>query len=74
MNPTILFLKLDNFKKVFVTVKGFNIRRYWEIGPQKTLYVPRPVFKKGENEFIVFESNGLNGIPLIELCDTPDLG
>ncbi len=68
------FLKLENFKKGFVMVNGFNLGRYWEIGPQKTLYVPKSVLKKGENEFIVFESDGLKGIPFLELSDTHDLG
>ena len=72
--PYDTFLKLENFKKGFVTINGFNIGRYWEIGPQKTLYVPKSILQKGENEFIVFESDGLKGIPQIELCDIHDLG
>ena len=72
--PYDTFLKLENFKKGFVTINGFNIGRYWEIGPQKTLYVPKSILQKGENEFIVFESDGLKGIPQIELCDVHDLG
>ena len=72
--PYDTFLKLENFKKGFVTINGFNIGRYWEIGPQKTLYVPKSILQKGENEFIVFESDGLKGIPQIELSDIHDLG
>ena len=72
--PYDTFLKLENFKKGFVTINGFNIGRYWEIGPQKTLYVPKSILQKGENEFIVFESDGLKGIRQIELCDIHDLG
>ncbi|MBR3767286.1 MAG: beta-galactosidase [Clostridia bacterium] len=68
------FLKLDNFKKGFVTINGFNLGRYWEIGPQKTLYAPASVLKEGENEIIVFESDGLKGAPEIEFCDKPILG
>ncbi len=60
------FLKLDNFTKGFVTINGFNIGRYWEIGPQQTLYVPRSILKSGENEIIVFESDGLKGEPIVE--------
>ncbi len=72
--PADTFLKLEHFKKGFVTVNGFNIGRYWEIGPQKTLYIPRSLLKSGQNEIIVFESDGLKGEPEIELCDTPRLG
>lgn len=68
------FLKVDNFKKGFVTINGFNLGRYWEIGPQKTLYVPASILKQGQNEIIVFESDGLKSLPEIEFCDTPILG
>lgn len=71
--PFDTFIKLENFKKGFVTVNGFNIGRYWEIGPQKTLYVPRSLLKKGQNEFIFFESDGLKGVPIAELTDKPEL-
>ena len=72
--PKDTFLKLDNFTKGFVTVNGFNIGRYWEIGPQKTLYIPASLLKEGENEFIVFESDGIKGEAEIELVDVPELG
>ena len=68
------FLRLDNFKKGFVTINGFNIGRYWEIGPQKTLYVPASVLKRGQNEIIVFESDGIKGTPEVEFCDVHLLG
>lgn len=68
------FLKLDHFKKGFVTINGFNLGRYWEIGPQKTLYVPAAVLKQGQNEIIVFESDGIQAPPEVEFCSTPVLG
>ncbi len=68
------FLRLDNFRKGFVMINGFNIGRYWEIGPQKTLYVPASLLKNGENEIVVFESDGLNGRCEVEFCDVPCLG
>ena len=68
------FLRLDNFKKGFVTVNGFNIGRYWEIGPQRTLYIPACLLRKGANEILVFESDGLKGAPEVEFCDAPELG
>lgn len=72
-DPKDTFLKTDNFTKGFVTVNGFNIGRYWEIGPQKTLYIPASLLKKGENEIIVFESDGIKGEPEIEFCAEPVL-
>lgn len=68
------FLRFDNFKKGFVLINGFNIGRYWEIGPQKTLYVPASLLKQGKNEIILFESDGLKGEPLVEFTDIHDLG
>ncbi|MEQ7215871.1 beta-galactosidase family protein [Enterococcus asini] len=52
------FVELSGWGKGFVTVNGFNLGRFWEVGPQKRLYVPGPVLKEGVNEVIVFESDG----------------
>ena len=60
------FVKLDNFKKGFVTINGFNIGRYWEIGPQDRLYIPMSLLKQGENEIIVFETDGTKGEAVVE--------
>lgn len=65
-NVADTFLKTDHFKKGFVVINGFNLGRYWEIGPQERLYVPASVLKKGTNEIIVFESDGLKGEPEVE--------
>ena len=72
--PCDTFLRTDAFKKGFVTINGFNLGRYWEKGPQKTLYVPASVLKEGKNEVIVFESDGIAGKPIIEFTAQPDLG
>ncbi len=68
------FLRLDNFKKGFVLINGFNIGRFWEIGPQKTLYIPASLLRKGDNEIVVFESDGVKGDKTVTFVDTPDLG
>ncbi len=67
------FLKLDSFTKGFVTINGFNLGRYWEIGPQVTLFVPKSVLKEGRNEIIVFESDGIKGEAEVEFVATPIL-
>lgn len=72
--PADTFLRLDNFTKGFVTLNGFNLGRYWDIGPQKTLYVPSSLLKKGDNEIVVFDSDGLKSEPIIEFTDRPELG
>ncbi|MBQ7352678.1 MAG: beta-galactosidase [Clostridia bacterium] len=68
------FLYLDNFKKCFVVINGFNIGRYWEIGPQKSLYVPKSILKEGKNEIVIFETDGLKGECVVEFKDYPTLG
>ncbi len=48
--PADTFVRLDGFSKGFVVVNGFNLGRYFNIaGPQKTLYLPAPVLKQGQN-------------------------
>ena len=71
--PKDTFVRLDGFTKGFVKVNGFNIGRYYNpAGPQKTLYVPAPLLREGENEIVVFESDGYE-VPVIEFVDTPVL-
>lgn len=41
---------LQGWGKGVVFVNGFNLGRYWEIGPQETLYLPGPLLKQGDNE------------------------
>lgn len=59
------FVELPGWGKGFVTVNGFNIGRFWELGPQKRLYIPAPVLKEGTNEIIVFESDGKVGESIV---------
>ncbi len=49
------FLRMDGWKKGVAWVNGFNLGRYWETGPQETLYVPGGLLKEGVNEIVVFE-------------------
>ena len=72
--PMDTFLYLDNFRKGFVVINGFNLGRYWEIGPQKSLFVPASVLKAGTNEIVVFESDGIKASPSVEFKDFPTLG
>ncbi len=67
------FLELDGWGKGCVFLNGFNLGRYWEIGPQKRLYIPAPLLKSGKNEIVVFETEG-KATGVIELKDEPDIG
>ena len=70
--PRDTFLRLDNWKKGNVFVNGFNIGRYYDIGPQKTLYIPAPLLKTGINYIYVFELHSASDS--IYFVDKPDLG
>lgn len=35
-----------------VWVNGKSLGRFWNIGPQQTLYLPAPWLKEGENEIV----------------------
>ncbi|MGI6166308.1 MAG: beta-galactosidase [Limnochordia bacterium] len=71
--PKDTFLALDGWTKGVCFINGFNLGRYWNRGPQRTLYVPGPILKKGTNEVIVFELHGMEA-PVVEFRDQPDLG
>ncbi len=49
------FVNMEGFTKGYVFVNGFNLGRYWSIGPQKALYLPGSLLKE-ENEIIIFET------------------
>lgn len=67
------FLDFGGWGKGCAFVNGFHIGRFWEIGPQKRLYIPGPLLRQGENEIILFETEG-KAPGTIVLKDTPDLG
>lgn len=48
------FVDMRGFTKGCVFVNGIHIGRYWNRGPQRTLYLPAP-FLKEENEIIILE-------------------
>lgn len=72
--PHDTFMRLDGFTKGVIFVNGFNIGRYYNpAGPQKTLYVPAPMLKKGDNEIVVFETDHSDR-SFVTFLDKPDLG
>lgn len=50
------YLDLRTFGKGFVFLNGHHLGKYWNIGPQQTIYVPACWLKKGRNEVIVFDA------------------
>lgn len=61
------FVHLDNFTKGFVIINGFNLGRYWDIGPQRSLYLPASLLKE-DNEIIVFDEKTAEN-PIISIED-----
>ena len=57
--PADTFLSLPGWTKGVCFINGFNLGRYWEIGPTKTLYVPAPILRRGENKIVIFELHGM---------------
>ena len=49
------YLNMKGFGKGVVFVNGHNIGRYWEIGPQYSLYVPGIWLHKGKNSIWIFD-------------------
>ena len=49
------YLDMSNWGKGVVWVNGHNLGRYWNIGPQQTLYVPVEWLKKDKNEIVILE-------------------
>merc|ERR1712117_494156 len=62
----------QDWKHGAVFVNGFNIGRYYSVGPQKSLYIPGPLLKQGSNEIIVFEN--YLGSDTFKFTDTPNYG
>jgi len=62
----------QDWKHGAVIVNGFNIGRYYVVGPQKTLYIPGPLLQPGDNEIIVFEN--YLGAETFKFTDTPSYG
>lgn len=48
------FIDMKGWEKGNVFINGFNLGRFWHIGPLSTLYVPKYLLKDGENEVVVF--------------------
>jgi len=72
------FLDMSKWGKGIVFVNGHNLGRYWNVGPQQTLYLPGCWLKKGINKITVFEQlntqeqNEIQGvkIPVLDQLST----
>lgn len=67
------FINMEAFGKGQVYVNGHALGRFWQIGPQQTLYVPGCWLKKGKNEVIVLDVVGPKAEPVAFCQDKPEL-
>ncbi|MEO6674261.1 MAG: beta-galactosidase family protein [Ginsengibacter sp.] len=49
------YLDMSNWGKGVVWVNGHHLGRYWNVGPQQTIYLPVEWLKKGTNEIEILE-------------------
>ena len=50
-----MFLNMENWGKGIVFVNGHNLGRFWNVGPQQTLYLPGCWLNKGKNSIVIFD-------------------
>ena len=56
-----VFLDVSALGKGALWINGHAAGRYWNVGPQQTLYVPGPWLRQGENEVVVFDLSAKPG-------------
>jgi len=72
-SPADTFLDTSQLTKGQLWINGHAMGRYWNIGPQKTLYVPGPWLKTGANEIVIFDVAG-SSTHTVEGLTHPNLG
>jgi beta-galactosidase len=56
--PADTYLDTSALHKGFAWIDGRPLGRFWNIGPQFTLYAPGPWIRHGENEIVFFDLQG----------------
>lgn len=72
--PADTFLKMSGWTKGVIVINGSLLGRFWNIGPQHTLYVPAPWLVEGANGIVVFCLGQPQPDFSVELVDAPILG
>lgn len=67
--PADTFLELPGWGKGVVFLNGLCLGRFWELGPQRRLYIPAPLLGTGENRLRIVETEGRRGQAM--LMDAP---
>lgn len=56
-NPTDTYLNTESLSKGQVFINGRALGRFWNVGPQKALYLPAPWQHAGTTEIELFDAN-----------------
>ena len=67
------FLNMTGAGKGIVFINGHNIGRFWDLGPQQTLYIPGVWMKKGKNKITIFEQSGAKSLKKLRAVSEPIL-
>ncbi|MGP5195604.1 beta-galactosidase [Arthrobacter rhombi] len=70
--PADAFVSLPGSVKGFLWVNGFLLGRYWNRGPQATLYLPAPLLVPGSNTLAILELEGLG--ERVDILQQAELG
>ena len=77
-HPADTFLDLRGWGKGYVWVNGHNLGRYWQVGPQQTLFLPGVWLRAGANEVVVLDlefagHRTIAGVvePVLDQCPAP---
>ena len=67
--PSDTFVDARSLNKGEVFINGEPLGRFWNVGPQRSLYLPASWLKKGQNEMVVFDLNTAK-VPTIPMVAT----
>lgn len=59
------FLYVGGKGKGSIFVNGFNLGKFWEVGPYVTQYIPHDLLNEGENRLVIFETEGKEWTQLV---------
>ncbi|BCJ70650.1 hypothetical protein CS0771_01940 [Catellatospora sp. IY07-71] len=71
--PAYTCLSVPDGTKGYLWINGHLLGRYWSVGPQRTLYVPRPLLRAGRNEVVVLDLDAAE-LSTVDLHTAPHLG
>ncbi|MGL3806842.1 glycoside hydrolase family 35 protein [Paeniglutamicibacter sp. R2-26] len=67
------YIDLSGWGKGYVWVNGFCLGRFWDRGPQLSLYIPAPIVQPGKNRVVILELDGTRG-NTPRILPVPNLG